>query len=475
MTLRTWSTLAAAVAAAFTLGACGSSSSPPGPGEVFGDAVMPGINYAPFAGSDDTAHSIDPSEKHAGSASFRIDVPTSGYVGASFNSLAPRNLTGFNAVTFWAKASKAAVLDVAGFGASATPTHIAERPDIALTTTWTKYVIPLPTPSLLTGETAMFHFAEGADATGYTIWFDDIRYETLPAGSLSVPAAAIATEDRAVDVGLTIAANGTIYRNGALLPGLTWTTPAVVLGVSPHYLTWSSSDASVATVDAAGVVTGVAPGTADITARFGTTDAAGKTSVTVSAPVVPTVAAPTPPARAAADVISLFSDAYTDVTVGTWSADWDSANVADVQVAGNATKRYTALVFAGIDFTGSKIDASTMTHLHMDVWTPPGSTGGTKFGVKLVNFGSGGNSEAVVAFHAAGLSPVKPDWIANWSGLDSPVLAAGEWISLEIPVASFAGMTFEALGQMLLLDNADTGLAGDEAGTFFVDNVYFHK
>ena len=63
--------------------------------------------------------------------------------------------------------------------------------------------------------------------------------------------------------------------------------------VSSRPVSWSSSSASVATVDGSGVVTGVAPGTATITAQ-----AEGRTataSVTVTAP--PVVVTPGPAAR----------------------------------------------------------------------------------------------------------------------------------------------------------------------------------
>ncbi|MFN7436201.1 MAG: hypothetical protein ACK5SJ_07140, partial [Bacteroidota bacterium] len=52
----------------------------------------------------------------------------------------------------------------------------------------------------------------------------------------------------------------------------------------------------------------------------------------------PTTAAPTP-TRAAANVISLFSNAYTNRTINTWRTDWSNATLTDLQVAGNDTKR----------------------------------------------------------------------------------------------------------------------------------------
>ena len=95
--------------------------------------------------------------------------------------------------------------------------------------------------------------------------------------------------------------------------------------------------------------------------------AGGQDVAGVDAPSAP---APEPAPRAASEVVSLFSDAYDDVAVGQWSTEWDRADVEDVQVAGNAVKRYSNLRFAGIDFGDQPVDASAMTHLHIDVWTP---------------------------------------------------------------------------------------------------------
>ena len=83
----------------------------------------------------------------------------------------------------------------------------------------------------------------------------------------------------------------------------------------------------------------------------------------------PNAAAPAPTA-AAEDVISFFSSAYDDVPVQFWSTDWDEAEVADTEAGGDAVKHYTNMRFAGIDFGETPVDASGMTHVHMDVWTP---------------------------------------------------------------------------------------------------------
>ena len=83
----------------------------------------------------------------------------------------------------------------------------------------------------------------------------------------------------------------------------------------------------------------------------------------------PNAAAPAPMAPAE-DAISLFSGAYDDVPVGSWSSDRDEAEVADVVVGGDRVKHYTDLRLAAIDFGETPVDASGMTHIHMDIWTP---------------------------------------------------------------------------------------------------------
>lgn len=439
MTLRTWSTLAA-LAAALTLGACGSSDSPPGPGDVFGDAINPGIDYQPFAGSDMTAHSIDAAEHHGGGASFRVLVPATGYVGGTFVSAVARDFSAFNAVTFWVKASKAATLNVAGLAVDNTPStpFKTERGAIPVTTSWTKVIIPIPLASKLTAEKGMFHFAEGSDEGAYTLWFDDIRYEALPAADIGTPAPAIATETRALEIGATLTVNGA---------SVTYPTPGagVTIAAGNRFFTWASS-AAAATVNQDGVVTGASAGSAAITARLGTVDATGTTTVNVAAPQAPAAAAPAPTA-AAADVISLFSNAYTNVAVDTWRTSWSSATLTELQVAGDDVKKYTDLVFVGVEATTTPIDATAMTHFHVDVWSP---TGGD-FKIKLVDFGANG------AF--GGGDDVEHEV--------TKTLTATSWNQLDVPLTEFVNLTTRAHVAQLIFSGANP--------TVFVDNVYFHK
>lgn len=101
---------------------------------------------------------------------------------------------------------------------------------------------------------------------------------------------------------------------------------------------------------------------------------------------VPTVAA-ADPTQKESNVISLFSDVYTNVPVNTWKTDWSSAALSDVVVDGNNVKRYSSLDFVGIETTGDNLlDISGMKELHFDMWTP----NSTLFKIKLVDFGADG-------------------------------------------------------------------------------------
>ncbi|MCU0358012.1 MAG: PKD domain-containing protein, partial [Cyclobacteriaceae bacterium] len=84
----------------------------------------------------------------------------------------------------------------------------------------------------------------------------------------------------------------------------------------------------------------------------------------------PTAAAPNPPARAAGDVISIFSNAYTNITGVDYNPNWGQATVATViTVAGNSTLKYANLNYQGTDFSGNAQNVSGMNFLHVDFWT----------------------------------------------------------------------------------------------------------
>lgn len=242
---------------------------------VFGDDYGDGVTYTPFGGSSN-GPSIDGSAPHSGTTALRFEVPAAGYTGGAFASATPVDLSSFNAVTFWAKASRAASLNVVGLGNDAvTTTYWAEWNAVPLTPTWTRHVVPIPGPALLTAEPGLFHVAEGADEGAYTLWLDDIQYEVVEAGVIGPPSPAIATET------VTRAIGQVFPLNGAAVTYQVGGSPRTVAS-SRRYFTFQSSMPAVATVDADGRVTGNAAGTATITARLGTVDAIGALTFVVT-------------------------------------------------------------------------------------------------------------------------------------------------------------------------------------------------
>ena len=164
--------------------------------------------------------------------------------------------------------------------------------------------------------------------------------------------------------------------------------------------------------------------------------------------LAPMVAAPTPTYPTAA-VIALFSNPYNEVPVDTWQAPWSQAQVTDLLIQGNDTKRYSSMNFVGIETVGPNIlDLSDMTHFRIDYWT----ANMNPFKVKLVDFGNDGqyaggdDSESELSFQ--------------------PVSQA--WNTLEIPLTQFTNLNSLSHFAQLILSGEPVG-----TGVVFIDNVLF--
>jgi len=127
---------------------------------------------------------------------------------------------------------------------------------------------------------------------------------------------------------------------------------------------------------------------------------------------------PTDPICDALEVVSLCSEVYTNVPVSTFLTVWSAATLTDVTIDGNAMKLYENVDFLGIETPGPTFqDITSMTDLHLDIWTPNMTT----FRVKLVDFGpdcafgGGDDTEHEIAI--------------------TPTLNA--WMSVDIPIADF--------------------------------------
>ena len=420
--------------------------------ETFGSAV----DYQAFMGSKTDAVQMDNTTSYDGSTSLVVTVPGPGntdgtFAGGAFTTVNRRNLSGYNALTFYAKSSMNSTLDIVGIANDNTGTSLYQSSisSVPLTTDWERVVIPIPNPAKLTSEGGLFWFAEGYENNqGFEMWFDEVIYETVT--DISNPRPVMDTKTVSVLEGGQAEITGTqvTFAVGR---------EDVVVDCFPACFDYVSSNQSVAIVEA-GTIVAVGGGTANITAVLDTVAVEGE--VTVEVIDSPDGPAPTP-THDENDVISLFSGPYDDVPVTTWRTEWSSPTVglADFQVAGDETKLYTNSPFgfwyAGIELT-NVIDVETpgMTRFHIDLWAP---TGGS-FKVKLVDFGEDGlfggapDSEYELTFNAG----------------TTPPFVSGQWSQLDIPLSDFVGLVSREHIAQIVISSSDVM-------SVIVDNVYFHK
>ena len=420
---------------------------------VFDDDFGDAVDYQAFMGSKLDAVQLDFTEAYSGTASLRVTVPGPGavdgtFAGGAFTTYNLRDLSGYNALTFYAKSGVNATLNVAGVGNDNTGTSLYEssRGAIPLTTDWVRVIVPIPNPSKLTEEGGLFFFAEGHENNmGYDFWMDEIRFEQV--AGITNPRPVMDTKTETTFVGGRVEISGT---------SVTFDVDGedMLIEHLPACFDYFSSDDGVATV-ADGVVNAVGSGTATVTAALDTVDVEGEVTVHVMGGPDGPAPAPTVPAG---DVISLFSDVYDDVQVDTWHAPWtgSTGEVVDFQIYGDNVKLYTDLNFAGIEFVSEPIDAGGpgMTHFHMDVWAPSGGL----FKVKLVDFGANGMWDG-------GGDDSEDELMFN--GGTVPPFFSGQWSLLEIPLSSFELDSYEHLAQLVI--------SSSDVSTVMVDNVYFHR
>ncbi len=174
--------------------------------------------------------------------------------------------------------------------------------------------------------------------------------------------------------------------------------------------------------------------------------------------VVITNLTPAPvPTKNAANVISLFSDTYTNIAVATWRTDWSNATLTESNISGNNIKEYSALGFVGIETTAT-VDVTTMTHFHVDVW----SADFTTFKIKLVDYGEGGSYDNDNNNSSTGND------VEHEITIDAP--AKEQWVGIDIPLSNFTGLTTRAHIAQLIFSGTPYA-----ATKVIVDNVYFYK
>lgn len=157
----------------------------------------------------------------------------------------------------------------------------------------------------------------------------------------------------------------------------------------------------------------------------------------------PLVAAPTPPARNAVDVVSIYSNAYANVTLTELPTTWSQlGSFTPVQIQGDDTWKMTGCEFLGmVTNYATGVDLSQMEKMHIDYWTPNTNP----ISVKIVNTVVG--AEAV-----APLGPV----------------VTGSWQSVDVDMTAFSALANKTSITQLLIDPSAPSI-------LFVDNFYFYK
>lgn len=433
----------------------------PNTAAVFIDDFTGDLAYAAFGGSDVKAFQVDNQITYGGTRqSMRFDVPDANspngsYAGGVFFSKTGRNLTGYNALTFYIKATQAATIGEIGFGNDlGANKYLVTMNSLPVTSSWKKVIIPLPDASKLIGEKGMMYYATGPEnGRGYTFWIDEVKFEKL--GDIANLQGLIFTGlDRVTnnaETGDRITING--MQASVNLP----TGVNQRVAISPYYFTFSSSTPSVASVNETGLVTVLSAGTTTVTAKLNGNTAVGKLTLTsIGLANLPATPAPVPPTRNPANVISMYSNAYTNVPIDTWNTRWQFSTADEffITISNDNVIRYKNLNFVGIEFTSNKINATAMTHFHMDIWTPDNTVPPNNFKILLVDFGANGSFGG-------------GDDRSHEITIAVPTLVSNNWVSIDVPLSVFTGLTTRANLAQLVLSGTVPNV--------FVDNVYFYR
>ncbi|MCA0133374.1 carbohydrate-binding protein [Winogradskyella alexanderae] len=422
------------------------------------------ISFDPADGANPQAFNTDDDVAYQGTTSIRFDVPTpsdpnGSFIGGIFKDRGEgRDLTGYDALTFWAKATVTADIERVGFGADFEEGNFVVRQKVPVFTNWRKVIVPIPDPSKLTQEKGMFLISTNSTSNnnqGFTIWIDEVKFEKLGTTRLT---------------GAQIFGGQDLTQEGfvGIPTQLDWQTFTTNLAdgqnlsteLRPNYFEFSSSNPQVATVSEDGLIEVVGLGETLITASLNGVMAQGSLNLNVAsvfsfAPV---------PTRPAENVVSLFSDAYNDIPVSRYNSFFEpfQTTLGGVVNAGTETIiSYTDLNFVGIVFNDvifpaeavTPVDATNLTHLHIDILVPEALQAEDRFLVQLTNYGA---TESVGSF------------LINGSDL-----VQDGWASFDIPLSSFAGLTdLSRIG--LLLFNTSNASNVPTISSVILDNIYFY-
>ncbi len=419
---------------------------------VFIDDFSGGMQYQAFGDSDVFAFDVDAETTYEGTQSMRFDIPAVGaangsYAGGVFTDPVGRDLSAYNVLSFYMKSSEAETVSILGFGnyfgLNEYEAHIANVP---VNTNWKKYYIPIPDAAKLTHEKGLFYMADASNSgAGYTLWIDEVQFEYL--GTLSNWRPSIMNGEEASQN--VLIGNTTQVANVGCLVNLPDGFDQMVY-CSPSYMEFSSSNESVADVDESGMVTPLTEGSALINATMNGVEAEGSLTVNVLGEFQ---LAPTP-TQDPDDVISIFSDAYTNVHIDYYNGYWEPYQTTtsnDFDIDGDHILQYNNFNFVGNRFGDPTIDASEMTHIHFDFYLLNDITSSTTMSIVLRDFGADG----------ADGGGDDTDLEANLSASD---FQSNNWTSIDIPL----NMSNKNRLGLLIYE-------GNEISDFYLDNIYLYN
>ncbi|MBC3757413.1 carbohydrate-binding protein [Hyunsoonleella sp. SJ7] len=441
----------------------------PSNGDIFTDVPVSlndsvFISFDPATGANINGFDVDNNEAYEGTTSIRIDVPTptnpdGGYIGGIFKDRGEgRDLTGYDALTFWAKGSTTASVATFGFGTDFLDNKYAVNlNDVELSTTWSKIIIPIPDPSKLVQEKGMFLFSANTNSTngaGFTFWIDELKFEKL--GTVAQPRPAILggqdqTAQANVDSSVPIIGLSQTFN----VLNVEGKGRDVTVVASPSYFDFETSNPFVASVNDRGLVTIVGEGNIDpntgqpdnkatITAKLGDVQAAG--SLTVEAVDL--------------NVLSIFSDVFANVPVDNYNGfyidGFQTTLGGAVEENGTNIIDYTMLNFVAIEFYGRDgsgvvpLDATEMTHMHIDVRVNETVEASDFFRIELFNNFTLGSS------------------VSGAYTIPGTDLLSNEWVQFDIPLSNFVGLSAQdALGAIIFVSDATIANVS-------LDNIYFY-
>ena len=417
------------------------------------------VSFDPADGANVNGFGTDESEAYKGTTSIRIEVPgdqdpEGTYIGGIFLDRGNgRDLSRYDAMTFWAKGSTTATVGSFGFGTDFEgDKYAASIENASLSTAWKQYTIPLPDPSKLVQVKGMFSFAAGTQSTGglgYSIWLDEIKFEKL--GTIGKARNRIFNGQDEVKSSF----------NDAVIPttGISQIRNLgdgtdITISIAPSYLDYYTSDPTIAQVDEMGHVTVIGAGEATITAMGNGLAAAGSLVVTS----LGSFDLPAAPTHAAADVVSIFSDHYDNVPMKFYNGYWEpyqTTTSADFDVDGDNILSYESFNFVGHQLADEapSADLTAMTHFHMDVFIPGTLPSGAKLKVTIKDYGGnnadGGGDDTTQEFT-----------------IPTADLAGDAWSSIDVPL-TLSPRT--KVGQLIYEND------GSSLTKLYMDNVYFYK